>query len=111
MTLCLNQDRFRVEVEWIDFDGSRGPGSVAPCGSNDSGIFSFFDPNNWEMLVKIVNGCGFNDRYWVFFAATTNLGYRLTVTDTATNAQRVYTNTAGTPAPAVTDIGAFTTCP
>lgn len=110
-TLCLNQDRFRVEVDWIDLMGNRGPASVAVCGSDDSGLLWFFDPDNWEMLIKIVNGCGFNDRFWVFFAATTNLGYELTVTDTQTGSTKVYGNSPGSPAPAVTDTGAFATCP
>lgn len=110
-TLCLSQERFRVQVEWIDLMGNRGPASVAACGSDDSGLLWFFDPNNWEMLIKIVNGCGFNNRYWVFFAATTNLGYNLRVTDTDTGAVKVYTNSPGSPAPAVTDTLAFATCP
>jgi len=110
-TMCLRQGRFRVEVVWTDLAGNQGLGSVASCGTPDSGLFWFFDPSNWEMLIKVINGCGFNNRYWVFFAATTNLGYRLTVTDTLTNVQRVYTNPPGTPAPAVTDNMAFATCP
>ena len=110
-TMCLRQDRFRVEVIWTDLDGNQGLGSVASCGTPDSGLFWFFDANNWEMLVKVIDGCGFNNRYWLFLAATTNLGYQMTVTDTLTNAQKVYTNPPGSPAPAVTDILAFATCP
>lgn len=110
-TLCLNQDRFRVEVEWRDTDGSQGSGSVAACGSQDSGLFYFFDPDNWEMLVKVLDACGVNGHYWVFLAATTNLGYDLRVTDTATGVQRLYSNAPGVPAPAVTDTTAFATCP
>ena len=26
--LCLNRGRFKVEVEWLDFAGNRGPGRV-----------------------------------------------------------------------------------
>ena len=38
----------------------------------DSGLFYFFGASNLEMLIKVLNACGLNDRYWVFFAATTN---------------------------------------
>ncbi len=110
-TLCLNNDRFRVAVQWLDFNGNSGLASVASCGTADSGLLYFFEPSNWEMLVKVLDGCGFNNRYWVFFAATTNLGYQMTVTDTLTNAQKTYSNPVGIPSPAVTDTMAFATCP
>ncbi|MEM9557939.1 MAG: VWA domain-containing protein [Acidobacteriota bacterium] len=110
-TLCLNQDRFRVQVSWTDFQGTTGPGSVASCGTDDSGLFWFFDPNNWEVLIKVLNACGVNDRYWVFFAATTNVGYDLSVTDTQTGITRRYSNPLGIASPAVTDTDAFATCP
>jgi len=111
-SLCLlDNQRFRVEVEWLDFDGNRGPGTVASCGSEDSGLFWFFNPANWEMLVKMVDGCGNNGRFWVFAAATTNVGYTLTVTDTLTNVQKSYDNPLGVASPAITDTNAFATCP
>lgn len=108
---CLNQNRFRVEVGWTDFTGNTGPGRVAPCGADDSGIFWFFAPDNWEMLVKVIDACTLNDRFWVFSAATTNVGYTLTVTDTHTGARKTYTNRLGVASPAVTDTSAFATCP
>ena len=33
------------------------------------------------MLIKVINGCGLNQRYWVYAAATTDVEYQLTVTD------------------------------
>ncbi|MCP4654104.1 MAG: PKD domain-containing protein, partial [bacterium] len=32
-TLCLSDDRFRVEVRWRDFDGNTGSGRMVPFGS------------------------------------------------------------------------------
>lgn len=110
-TLCLNGNRFRVEVTWANFTGGTGVGHVAPCGADDSGIFWFFAPDNWEMLVKVINACTLNDRFWVFSAATTNVGYTLTVTDTRTGARKTYNNRLGVASPAVTDTSAFATCP
>jgi len=109
--LCLNQGRFRVEVRWRDFEDRTGSGQVV-LGTDDSGLFWFFDPQNWEMLVKVLDGCAVNDRVWVFAAATTNVEYTLQVTDTATGEFREYTNALGVSSPAITDTAAFAgVCP
>ena len=109
--LCLNHQRFKVEVEWEDFAGETGPGRVLPFGSDDSGLFWFFSESNWELLVKVLDGCGINNRFWVFAAATTDVRYTLQVTDTATGTVRRYVNPLGTASAAVADTGAFATCP
>ena len=48
-----------------------------------AGLFWFFNENNIEMLIKVLNACvpPF-DRYWTFYAATTNVEFTVTVTDT-----------------------------
>ncbi|MEE8522333.1 MAG: hypothetical protein V3T72_00245, partial [Thermoanaerobaculia bacterium] len=79
--------------------------------SQDSGLFWFFDPDNWEMMIKVLDGCGFNDHFWVFASATTNVEYTLRVTDTQTGVMKEYFNPLGNAAPAITDTGAFATCP
>ena len=109
--LCLNQGRFRVEVEWANFADETGPGSAVPFGSDDSGMLWFFAPENWEMLIKILDGCPVNDHFWVFAAATTNVEYRMTVTDTVTGMVKEYLNPLGTAAAATTDTEAFPVCP
>lgn len=109
--LCLNGGRFRVEVSWQDFSGGSGKGSATPAVSGTSGVFWFFDPSNWEMLVKVLDGCPVNRHTWVFTAATTNVQYTLTVTDTVTGQFKTYSNPAGHTAAAVTDTEAFADCP
>ena len=109
--LCLHHGRFQVEAEWVDFDDNTGRGAPVAMQSTDSGILWFFDPNNWEVLVKVLDGCGINQHFWVFAAATTNVGYTLKVTDTATGLARSYTNRLGVASPTVTDTNAFATCP
>jgi predicted esterase len=108
--LCLNHGRFRVEVTW-DANGASGPGKVVPGASADSGLFWFFNADNWEIMVKVLDACAYNGRYWVYAAGTTNLHYVLKVTDTATGAEARYENPAGHAAAAVTDSNAFQTCP
>ncbi|MEM1180331.1 MAG: PA domain-containing protein [Acidobacteriota bacterium] len=109
--VCLNDGRFTVRVTWRDFEGNVGDGRQLPFDSPDSALLWFFTADNWELLVKVLNGCGFNNRYWVFAAATTNVEYTLRVTDTQTGAVQEYTNPLGVSSAAVTDTNAFATCP
>jgi streptogramin lyase len=112
ITLCLNGERFIVQTQWTDFQGNTGFGQVvAGVSSSDSGLMWFFGPDNWELLIKVLNGCGVNDHYWVFGAASTNVQYTMQVTDTQTGEVRTYTNPLGTSSPAITDAAAFASCP
>ena len=106
--------RFEVSVVGFDFVGTPFVGRTAPLASNDSAVFYFFQPANFELLVKVVNGCGLNSRYWVYYAATTNVDFTLTVTDTFVAPPfntRTYHNTIGTQqATSVADTNAFGNC-
>ncbi len=108
--LCLNEERFLVELEWRDFAGQEGRGRVVPAGTDDSGLLWFFDEDNWEMLVKVLDGCELNDRFWVFAAATTNVEYTLRVTDTVTGRVSAYFNPLGHAAAAITDTSTLDVC-
>jgi len=108
--LCLDGNRFRVQVFWSLADGSSGNGQVVPYTSSDSGIYWFFAPTNWELMVKVLNGCGLNQRHWVFAAATTNVEFTLRVRDTNTGIVRMYFNPQGRAADALTDVSAFSGC-
>ena len=106
-TLCLQDSRFAVRVSWFTAEGETGAGRVLRLGTNDSGVLWFFDPDNWEVLIKVLDGCALNDRFWVFSASSTDLGYLTEVTDTATGLVREYRNEPGRPAAAITDTAAF----
>ncbi len=108
--LCLNRGRFFVEVSWRDFAGNTGRAAAVPVDSTDSSLLWFFDPDNWEMLVKVLDGCTFNNRFWVLAAATTNVEYELRVVDTTTGDEKSWHNPLGTAAAAITDTNAFATC-
>lgn len=109
-TLCLEGGRYSAEVTWEDFQGNTGVGTAVP-EATDSGMFWFFDAANLEVLVKVLDGCAVNDRFWVFAAATTNVAYELVVTDTVLGTSKSYSNALGVSAPAVTDTDAFDSCP
>ncbi|MEM9292235.1 MAG: LamG domain-containing protein [Acidobacteriota bacterium] len=109
-SLCLD-DRFIISGSWRFPDDSTGPLQVASCGNDDSGLFYYTNPNNWEILVKMLNACGINNHYWVFAASTTNVFYRMEVFDVVAGVNKIYFNYPGPPAPAITDTGAFATCP
>jgi hypothetical protein len=90
--LCLGGNRFRVRVSWQNqFDGSAGSGRPIPR-SDVSGFFSFGDPSNVELLVKILD---FGSEVKVFWGQLTNLRYQLEVTDTRTGRTETYRNTTG----------------
>ncbi len=106
-TVCLRDSRYEVKMEWRTSAGESGAGRVVHAGTNDSGLFRFFDPENWEVLVKVLDGCSINGRVWVLGASTTDLGYRIAVTDTVTGESRSYGNEPGQPSPAIVDTEAL----
>jgi Fibronectin type III domain len=109
-TLCVG-GRFRARAEWKAPDGRAGVASVQPVPSGSSGLLWFVSPDSLELLVKVLDGCAGNGRYWVFVGPATNLQYLLTVTDTRTGQVRVYFNPQGVSPQAVTDTYAFEGCP
>ena len=108
--LCLNNDRFAVKVDWKRSGGETGQGQGIKYTAN-SGLFWFFADDNIELIVKILTGCPLSNTYWVFAAATTNVEYTLTVTDTKNGKVKTYLNPQGVSAAAITDTNAFATCP
>ncbi|MEM1249545.1 MAG: hypothetical protein AAGK22_24430 [Acidobacteriota bacterium] len=105
--LCLREGRFKVTIDWQDFDGNTGQARVSSLRTDDSGVFFFFDKDNWEVLVKVIDGCAVTGHQWVFSAASTNIQYTLTVTDLETDRVATYTNPLGEASAAVTDTSAF----
>ena len=107
--LCLSNSRFRISASWRTGTGS-GAGTAVQVLS-DSGYFWFFGPNSIEVVLKVVNGCAVNNRYWVFAGGLTNVSVTLTVTDTLTGVVRTYSNPQNTAFQPIQDAAAFSTCP
>jgi CSLREA domain-containing protein len=107
--LCLNNQRFRITSQWRTPQGASGPGQGTRLTA-DSGFFWFFDPANIELTAKVLNGCGVNDRYWVFLSGLTNVEVTVTVTDTQTGATKTYTSPQGAVFRTRLDTAAFASC-
>ena len=108
-TLCLNNGRFKVTANWQTSNASGAGTAVTLTG--DSGYFWFFDAGNVEVVAKVLNACGVNNRYWFFAAGLTDQKVDLTVTDTQTGQVKTYTSPLKQTFRTITDTGAFATCP
>ncbi len=115
-TMCLDDTsgdrRFRIEVAYqtAQAGGRSGNGqavSLAAEGVTRGGLFWFFAADNPELLIKVLNGCALNQKYWVFFSAGTNVGVTIRVDDTTTGEYKVYTYSDGHPVPTVQDTTAL----
>lgn len=94
-TLCLHDNRFRVEVFRSATSSSPAGSGQAVPRTSDTGGFWFFSNDNTELLVKVLDGRSFNGHFWVFFASLTDVGFDLTVTDTLTGQSKSYRNVQG----------------
>jgi len=105
-TLCLNQARFQVTVEWeVPSEGRAGHGTAVAL-TGDTGYFWFFNSDNVEFVIKVLDGRAINGHFWVFYGALSDVQYTITVMDTQTRAVKTYTNPSGTLA-SVADTSVF----
>jgi hypothetical protein len=108
--MCLNNNRFRVSATF-QLQGQPVTSARVVELTGDTGYLWFFDPANVEAVVKVLNGCALNNRYWLFAGGLTNVRTVISVTDTATGTTRTYTNPQATPFQPIQDTSAFATCP
>jgi photosystem II stability/assembly factor-like uncharacterized protein len=92
-SLQLNGNRFRVKMGWAA-QGNAGPGVTKPL-TGDTGYAFFFSESNVEVLLKVLDACGFNGHFWVFAAGLTNVRTDITVADSLTGAVKIYHSPAG----------------
>jgi hypothetical protein len=110
-TLCI-AGRFKVEVAYRTTQGGGRSGmgqaiDLESLGLIRGGLFWFFGADNPEVLIKVIDACALAGKYWVFYSAGTNLGLKVTVTDTQTGKSATYTNPDLTAAPPVQDTAAL----
>ncbi len=109
--LCLANGRFRVTATFqAPNGGSSGDANVVKL-TDETGYLWFFSASNVETVVKVLNGCGLNQHYWVFAGGLTNVQTVITVTDTETGAMTTYMNPQSTPFEPIQDTQALATCP
>jgi len=108
--MCLNNNRFRVSATFLTSGGQSGNAQVVKL-TDDTGYLWFFSSTNVEAVVKVLNACSLNNRYWVFAGGLTNVRTVITVTDTQTGTTKPYTNPQNTPFQPIQDTSAFATCP
>jgi hypothetical protein len=108
--LMLRQGRFRVWADWSAAGFGQGSALGVPL-TDESGYFTFFSPTNVELIVKVLNGCPVNQRYWIFLAGLTNVGVTVHVEDTVTGRLETYVNPSGKAFQPVLDTSRFATCP
>jgi N-acetylneuraminic acid mutarotase len=113
-TACLIGGKFKVKLEMRDFSNPpvtfTGKVMSFPGGraeSDQAAFFDSFNPGNFELGVKMVDACSFNNKYWLFTGGLTNTEYDIEVTDTVTGATRVVSNPAGTLPLSTADTSAF----
>lgn len=94
-TACLNGDRFKVTMTYKTTQNATGNGRANELTS-DTGWFWFFNGANVEVVVKVINGCGTNNNYWVFASGLTDVNVVITVEDMVKGTKRTYTNPLGT---------------
>ena len=90
-TLCLNQDRFRLISTWKNFFEQTGVGIAVPQ-TDDTGAFYWFDPQNIELAIKVLDGRIHNGHFWVYYGALSNVQFTLAIKDTETGECKEYFN-------------------
>ena len=105
---CLQNRRFALDVTFDPSDHGLPPGPATPQLESDESLkFYFFEPENLEVFVKILDGCGYNGYYWIFASGLTDLGVSVRVTDTLSGDVYSHDNPRGRVFTPLLDIEAF----
>jgi hypothetical protein len=104
--LLLRQGRFRVTANWRQPNGQSGTGQAVKL-TDETGYFWFFGPNNVEMVLKILDGCGLSNTFWFFAGGLTDVRVDITVEDLSTGARKTYRNPQSTPFAPIQDTQIF----
>ncbi len=99
-------------VEYLR-DGETLSAEVQDYGldSEQSGVLYFFDRNNAEVLIKVLDACVVNGYRWVFVAPVTDLAFNLAVTPPGGGEPWTHSNNLGQTAATAGDTKAFACSP
>lgn len=91
-TLCVADQRFKVQVDWFNqHDHTNGVGRAIQSSSG-AGLFTFGDPSNVELMVKVEES---GNTVRVSYGQLTSLFFEMFVIDTRTGNYKVYYGTPG----------------
>ena len=79
-TLLQLGDDYKVSMCYRTPDGKVSQARSGVWASGESGLLWFFNRDNAEVLVKVLNGCSHNGYRWVFVAPVTTLEFNLVIT-------------------------------
>ena len=115
-TGCLVGGRFQVTVDYTSQNSGSGAAQVMQFNGqraeDDESVFWwFFSPTNFEMGLKILNGCPVNQHFWVFISGLTNQGWTVHIKDTQTGTIASTSNPIGRLTPTIAATVSPLTCP
>ena len=103
--LCL-AGRFRVLLDYRTIYGYFSSAFPVPITS-DTGAFYFFDSNNLEVVVKMLDACSSQlPGFWVFASGLTDIEVQIQIEDLATGRKKTYQRGPGPFSP-ILDLGSF----
>ncbi|MEM1180112.1 MAG: hypothetical protein AAGM22_17350 [Acidobacteriota bacterium] len=96
-TACFAGGDIQVTVDWIDGSGTTNAATLVPVnGLTTTSIFRFDDTEASEVAIRVLDQCGFNNRYWVSASSLSDLEHTITVQNLSNGQVRTYANPAGT---------------
>ncbi|MEM7481438.1 MAG: Kazal-type serine protease inhibitor family protein [Acidobacteriota bacterium] len=95
-TLCLLDDRLQAKVRFKNQHdgGTEGRGTPVTL-TDETGMFWFFNDQNFEVVLKAIDGRASNGKVWVFLGSLSDVEYWVDVFDTVTETPRTYYNPPG----------------
>lgn len=73
--LCLQDGKFNV---WANLGDVHTTGVLLP-GTDVAGVMFAYSPTNPELLIKVLNGCWYNDHWWVYIGTATDQPFTVAV--------------------------------
>jgi hypothetical protein len=71
----------------------------------------YYRPENFALMIKVLDACDVNGRYWVFSSSTAGLPYTIQLTDSKSGESRRYESSPASDFQPIIDTAAFATCP
>ena len=101
---------YEVSMCYETASGQTGDALDFGLDSSQSGLLYFFDADNVEVLIKVLDGCNINGRRWVFVAPVTDLAFNLHI-DSPDGMRWTHRNRLGQTAASASDLSFFPCAP